>query len=310
MKTIFASTWNALIDRLRREQVIGCTVTQYGSWKHPWYVTPAWNKEREEWACEINPGFVNGLDPEVRLQASEAPEETLGRLGATQEARVDAWLTEAPQIPLRQWRAIGDEGLPDTGERMPPFFQALTEGESEKKRRLLRACEIVLRHDRIAAGTSWNLGSGSSGSFAQFSVSYGRRPGARERAYLRTTSRYDPPTPPDPLDLLLGKVVDEGIDSLHLSTVYLLSPEGASPESPPDASWTPFVRHRVFWNLIYAVRFDPPVGRTDDITLYTGLGGGIADGMINQMLAQNNDASAAAMQFLSNRSIEGRFWTI
>jgi hypothetical protein len=54
------------------------------------------------------------------------------------------------------------------------------------------------------------------------------------------------------------------------------------------------VKHRVFWNLVHAVRFDPPVGRTENITLFTGLAGGVADGIINQMLAENNEASAAA----------------
>src|SRR5690606_8999905 len=77
MKTILAATWNALIDRLRREQVLGCTVMAHGGWKHPWQVTPSWSFEREEWVAQIHPGFVNGLDAEVRLRAEEAPPETL-----------------------------------------------------------------------------------------------------------------------------------------------------------------------------------------------------------------------------------------
>jgi hypothetical protein len=70
------------------------------------------------------------------------------------------------------------------------------------------------------------------------------------------------------------------------------------------------VKHRLFWNLVHAVRFDLPVGRTENITLFTGRAGGVADGIINQMLAENNEASAAASEFLANQTVEGNFWSI
>jgi hypothetical protein len=108
----------------------------------------------------------------------------------------------------------------------------------------------------------------------------------------------------------MGRWEDEGFDALHLATVYLLSPEDMSAGSELGPDWTPYVKHRVFWNLVHAVRFDPPVGRNENITLFTGLAGGVADGIINQLLATNNDASAAASEFLANRTVEGRFWSI
>lgn len=322
MKTILATTWNALIDRLRREQVIGCTVLAHGGWKHPWHVTPSWSFEREEWVCEIHPGFVNGLDAEVRLDAGDAPLETLERLGARTGERVDAWLTENPQMPLRQWRAIGTDASPEnvsvsgfetiveSYEPVPEFFRSLGAGEPGQRGRLLRATEIVLQQDRLTTGTDWTFGAGVDGTFAQFNVTYGLPPGARERAYLRTTSRYEPPAPPDPLDRLMGRWEDEGFDALHLATVYLLSPEDTPSETNPGSEWTPYVKHRVFWNLVHAVRFDPPVGRTENLTLFTGLAGGVADGLINQLLADNNDKSVAASEFLANRTVEGSFWSI
>jgi hypothetical protein len=95
-----------------------------------------------------------------------------------------------------------------------------------------------------------------------------------------------------------------------LATVYLLSPEDTPAGAKPGPDWTPYVKHRVFWNLVHAVRSDPPVGRTENITIFTGLAGGVADGLINQLLATNNDASAAASEFLANRTVEGRFWTV
>ncbi|PAW63359.1 MAG: hypothetical protein B9S36_04955, partial [Verrucomicrobiia bacterium Tous-C2TDCM] len=229
------------------------------------------------------------------------------------------WLTENPQMPLRQWRAIGTDASPESVsvsgfetivesfEPVPEFFRSLGAGEDG---RLLRATEIVLHQDRLTTGTNWTFGAGVDGTVAQFNVTYGLQPGSRERAYLRTTSRHEPPAPPDPMDRLMGRSEDEGFDALHLATVYLLSPEDMSAGSNPGPDWTPYVKHRVFWNLVHAVRFDPPVGRTENITLFTGLAGGVADGIINQLLAENNDKSAAASEFLANRTVEGRFWSI
>lgn len=322
MKTILASTWNALIDRIRREQILGCTVMKHGAWKHPWQVTPSWNIEREEWVAQIHPGFVNGFDAEVRLRAEEAPLETVMRLDARKGERVDARLSETPELPLRQWRAIGTDATPaqvsvraldtivESFEPVPEFFRELGAGPPDEGGRLLRATEVVLQQDRLTTGADWTFGAGADGSFAQFNVTYTLPPGARERAYLLTTSRFDPPAPPDPLDQLLGRWMDEGFDALHLSTIYLLSPEDTPAGAEPGPEWTPYVKHRVFWNLVHALRFDPPVDRTENTTLFTGLAGGVADGLINQLLAENNDKFAAASEFLATRTVEGRFWSI
>lgn len=335
MKTILASAWNALIDRLRRDQLLGCTVLQRGSWKHPWQVTPTWDPERERWVAAIHPGFVNGLDAEVQVREDEAPLETLERLDIDPKnaagGRVDAWLTETPQLPLYQWRSIGRDAMPTSVsvsgfenivasyEAVPDFFLALGAGEppegffspvgTKGGTRLLRATEIVLHKDRITTGTDWTFGAGVDGTFAQFNVIYRLPPGARERAYIRTTAKYEPPQRPDALERLRGNWEDVSYDPLHLSTVYLLSPEDTPAGSEPGPEWSPYVKHRVFWNLNHAVSFEPPTTRHENITMFTGLAGGVADGLINQMLATINDQNAALSEFLGNRTIEGRYWT-
>ena len=68
--------------------------------------------------------------------------------------------------------------------------------------------------------------------------------------------------------------------TLHLATVYLLSPEDTPAGSEPGPDWTPHVKHRVFWNLVHAVNFEPPAARHENMTLFTGLAGGVADGLI------------------------------
>ena len=336
MKTISATAWNNLIDRLRRDQVLGCTVLQSGAWKHPWQVSAAWNPDLGQWEAEIQPGFVNGLDAEVSLRAEEAPEATLVRLGLKPDKAgddaVDAWLTEQPRLPLTQWRAIGSDAPPESvslsgpgdivtsHESVPEFFLALgvtapprelfSPSSPAPGTRLLRATEIVLRKDRLTTGSDWTFGAGIDGTFAQFNVTYHLPPGARERAYLRCATKYVPPQPPDPIQQMQGVWEDEGYDPLHIATVYLLSPPDAPAGSEPGPEWAPHMRHRVFWNLVHATNLQPPEGGSDNMTLFTGLAGGIADPIFNEMLATINDKNDALMEFLGNRTIEGHFWNI
>lgn len=122
---------------------------------------------------------------------------------------------------------------------MPEFLRSLGASEPGQRGRLLRATEILLQQDRLTTGTDWTFGAGVDGTFAQFNVTYALPPGSRERAYLRTTSRYEPPTPPDPRDRLLGRWDDEDFDALHLATVFLLSPEDMPAGSEPGPDWAP-----------------------------------------------------------------------
>jgi len=191
MKSIPARAWNALIDRLQRDQVIGCTVLEHGEWHHPWHVSPEWNPDRQRWEARIQPGFVNGLDAEVRVNAKDAPPETLQRLKLTPakaaKKMVDAWLTEDPRMVLDKWQAIGRDANPESVsalgideinasyEPVPEFFLALGAAEPPKSplssapttggnTRLLRATEITLQKDRITTSTDWTFGTGVNGT--------------------------------------------------------------------------------------------------------------------------------------------------
>jgi hypothetical protein len=337
MKSIPAREWNALIDQLRRDQLIGCTVLEVGAWRHPWHVSPEWNPDRLRWEARIQPGFVNGLDAEVRVAAKDAPAETLRRLKLTSakaaKKMVDAWLTEDPRMPLDKWRAIGRDAQPESVsavggddinasyEPVPDFFLALGAAEHPKSplsfapttggnTRLLRATEITLQKDRITTGTDWTFGTGVDGTFAQFNVTYRLPAGAKKRAYLRSVAKLRPPTPGDPMARLMGDWESDPFDTIPVATVYLLSPENAIQNSEPGPDWSPYVKHHVFWNLIHDVTIQPPAGSSENMTLPTGLALGVADGVVNQILATVNDKNAALTEFLGKRTVEGRFWTI
>jgi hypothetical protein len=334
MKSIPARDWNALVDRLRRDQVLGCTILRSEEWRHPWHVSPEWNPDTRRWEAMIRPGFVNGIDPEVSVRADEAPAETLERLQIQPgSVRVDARLTEEPRMPLNRWRAIGRDAPPErTGvsagedvtaayEPVPEFFLALgAEAPPENPlaplptgsgTRLLRATDLLLVQDRLATGTDWTFGTGTAGdgSFARFSVAYALPPGARERARLRSVARHQPAPPADPVQRLLGNWQDTGQDTLHVATVYLLSPEDEPPGAEPGPAWTPHVKHRVFWNLVHGVTVDATPGGSDNLTLPGGLGLGAGDSVIGGLLATINDNQAVLDEFLRNRGVEGRFWT-
>jgi len=346
MNTIPATAWNRLVDFLARNQVLGSTVLRSGNWKHPWELTPTWDADRREWTTRIEPGFVNGQDATVSLPFRDAPEETRERLRDQQkepDALVDCWLTEEPQLPLTAWRAIGsdaDPGAVSTSgegtvtisfEAVPAFFKALGVGDppnlssqisdlgivqrlsgelaSATQTRLLRATELVLYQDRFATSTQWQTGLGFDGSNAQFSVIYKRPPNMRDRAYLRSMARWQPIDPTPLQNRLTGDWMDQTFDALPLATVYLLSPPETPQGSLPDGTWTPFVKHRLFWNLIHASNVLEPALRRENLVLNTGLAAGLLDSIGNQILALINDQNAAIAEFLGRNTLQGRFWS-
>jgi hypothetical protein len=299
-------------------------------------VSPTWNPDRQRWEARIQPGFVNGLDAEVRVAAKDAPAETLQRLKLTKtktgKKMVDAWLTEDPRMPLDKWRAIGRDANPESVsalgidqinasyEPVPEFFLALGAGEPPESplapqptgsgTRLLRATEITLQQDRITTGTDWTFGTGVDGTFAQFNVTFRLPAGARKRAYLRSVAKLPPPAPDDPMARLMGDWQSDPFDTIPVATVYLLSPENAVHNSEPGPDWSPYVKHHLFWNLVHDVTVRPPAGSSENMILPTGLALGVADGVINRILATINDKNSALTLFLGNRTVEGRFWTI
>ncbi|NDD52829.1 hypothetical protein EBZ39_02945 [bacterium] len=321
MNTIPARDWNRMIDDLARNQILGATVLSGGKWRHPWSVEVGWNASRERFEASIKPGFVNGLDPELRVNGEDAPDATLKRLGQTSiSARskyVDALLTESPLLPLTQWRAIGfDAPSGADGEAIPPYL--IGQGASPPTNgapatgfeRLLRATEIVLFKDRINTTTQWTFGQGTDNTAAQFDVAYTLKPGARQRAYIRTERKTSLPAALDPVLRLLGEWQDNGTDRLPVATVFLLSPPGTAKQSEPDSAWTPYVQHHLFWNLVHDVNVSPRPVVSDGLGIPRGLGLGVADVTISNLAARINDQNDALTEFLNNNVAEGRFWSV
>lgn len=339
--SIPAPSWNGMIDRLGRNRILGVTLLNGGTWRHPWNVSAAWNDGRQAWQAQIEPGFVNGQDAAVEVPVELASRDTLDRLKSAGEKpvkNVEAWLTEFPAIPLTIWRSLGPDAEPSVAtvtpeggislsfEPVPEFFasrgvatpQAITldEGTSATAQvaggdeRLLRAMDIILVKDRIGTSTSWSEGSGIDGTFAQFTTVVTKAPSHRERAVIQTRQQWTAPQEAAPETMLSGGWEDRTFDEYLLATVYLLSPPKTPRNSIPDGAWTPFVAHRLFWNLNHDTNHPLPPLATQNLTLFTGLAGGLADPLINIILAQVNDAASAAAQFLRLQKIEARIWSV
>lgn len=340
-------SWNAMIDEVSRRLPLHFVKTSR-RWVHPWTIVPDWSDTADQWVFRIRPGFVNGVEPEISIPAMLASERTLDRIEEETGSRpeknqpVDALITESPEIPAGGTRVIGKGANPDlfavseSGnvqikfEVVPEFFiqfgvsdekltfqgnlnSGIQEVQSEEPTEptpLLRACDVVLYVDRLAAKLDVIKGTPLLDSFTAFLViNYGRSTPARKRPYLKVTAKYTPIIEAGVENLLEG-TPDSEFDAIQIATVYFISPPGYSPDLPMDSTWTAFVKHEQFWNLAHAPQKMSDPTPIEPITFQTGLLSGIADQIFSTILAPNNDAYNTALLVLSNRNLAGRFWSL
>lgn len=327
-----AAAYNALIAAWLSRRLRSVLAIGGGPWRHPWFTTVGWNDTEKRFEARVNPGFCwNGRAVEVlvetRLETSNGQLETVSK-----------FLTDGPAIPLTQFRSIGGSaniavaGGSDPGA-VPPFFAALGVRSAQtlttddldlgitevvaglpddlqsQPERLLRACDLVLSHERPRTVVDWSFGSGITGSFAQFKV--GSSGGLAAHARLSVLARFTEADPVEDITRLAGNYEDTGLDQVKVATVYLLSPPGAAFDAEIDAAWTPYVRHDLFWNAEYRVTAPTLAAQAQNLEVdLAGLANvSGAQFNINEMLAANNDAFAASLEFLTARATTGRFTT-
>jgi hypothetical protein len=287
-------------------------------WRHPWFTEANWNATARRWEAHVQAGFVNGMDP---LVPGVGPKVA--------GVNTDADLVDDPAIPLTDFRPLGN----DEGDEAPIFFQKLGVRKNQNSistaggaltvdttnrdeifplpQRFLRACDISLSVARMALVGTVDIvdPTATSGQEVLYRVGMDTstldRYGVRARLFV--TSQYEDPHKPTLVERLLGTAFDASEDTKLISTVFLLSPPSVDGE--PDGSWTPYVRHRTFWNLKHANRNARPVEPPAPIRLFTGLAGGLGDSIGNQILAQVNEFSDRVSNALNAVSNEGKFWT-
>lgn len=290
---IDAEGWNAFVERYFRNRVLSITVIDAPPWRHPWWTDLRWSIEAGQWTATVKPGYClsgTGADPQVSLPARLAPADTLDRLGLDDPTSepVDAYLSERPAIPIdvSKWRAIGTDAIVASGsaaEAVPRRFAERgvmgagvldTGGEGgavlrvgglasdRASARLLRACDLVLTHDRVRSVIVPSLSPGVLDvDFSQ--VAAIRRPGP----WVEIQRKHEPPGSGGIVDLVLGASADLGRDSIRLATLYLLSPPGQESGSEPDQTWEPSVTHHREWNLQYRAVYDDTIVEPTRVSL-------------------------------------------
>lgn len=331
--TVSHRAWKALVDRWFRSRVVDLTSVPGTEWRHPWHTQCRWQADRRRWEAQTQPGWcrqaAGRADVTVQIDAADAPPETAARLQAQDAAwrpvagaRVEARLAESPWWPLGPTRAIGEGAAPygpGGWETVLPEFLAvgvvpavgspqrdalLTAGTLPPagRRRLLRACEVLLRVGRVSSDLAFVTGAGGEMDFE-----YHFRPalaGARLQAQPRWSPQ--PPLDDDPIARLTLGQTDPGADELAIATVYWLGPAGNTAPGGPSAAWVPAVRHHRFWDLRHESRLPEIRGRQAPLRLGSGLP--FLESFADQILAVQNARNVEIDAWLFQSLSGGTFW--
>ena len=305
-----------------------------------------------KWVATVRAGFVNGRAPVVRVTMSEAQTDAGADFGINplsgqpyfsdpifkqQQAQTTA-TSSIINIPLYMnpaivptWRAVGWDSF---GTAAPAFFAQrgvnppsptggislngepvnVSDSTPPKGNRLLRAAQIILHQPRQALTSTITLQPGIASGLSNVTQTLGLRSAAPGDA-LKVFSGVMVDAAALSIDPLAGDYEEPNFDEILIATVYLLSPPDALPGSVPDATWQPFVKHSLFWNLTYLTpNFEittadlaNPFAAITQIAAV--LGGGTGSIAVNFVTASMNDMAAQAMNLIKSHSMAGDFFT-
>lgn len=310
---------------------------------HPWQIRPEWRKVDDsgkgEWTGVIQPGCVNGQPAYINTLFKHARPEAQARIKeerlqaklpeATPETRVKVYLDEQAALPFA-WRSIGSDGVAEsvsgnadsgavTGvfEKVPDFFKRLGVadantnllGEAAATQRLLRACDIVLYQPRLAMTNEVTVGAVVDGVIASVNPGFNLPTDLEPR--VTATAKFVAPSRNVSLQsVFFDRFIDEPYDLVHLSTVYALSPVLPLLDTAVSQAWQIYVKYNLHWNLVHAPQRIVPRTELQPITLFVPLAGGVAQPVISEILAQNNDWAQAALDFYQQRNLQGKFYAV
>lgn len=277
-------------------------------WSHPWKTAIVWNAERTRFEAVIKPGFVNGMDVVTRIEVED-------------ETFADVPLTDFPAIPLTSTREVSasvpaffaafsvKETSEPTADQLDIGVTEIIEGlpTDESEQRRLVACDLVLQCTRPRTTVEWTVAPSETGSQATFVLGTAY---AEQTARIVAVREWQTVQPGDTLSRLEGGIEDTGLDECLVATVFFLSPPGVGIDYPLGNDWQAFVRHDLFWNAEHIVSGNvSPTPQPISLNL-AGVGAAVnAQFIVNQILAAQNDADAAVLQFMQANEIKGRITT-
>jgi hypothetical protein len=337
--------WQKLLQKVEQYLPIKFDYTGAGAVSHPWQITAQYYTDPENksyWRATIAPGLVNGFPAKVGMKYMDAPPAAVERirqdklknkkLTPQKKDRVEVYLDEQASITL-SFRKIGTDANPlsitanpNTGkilgnfEKVPEFFKRLGVADAERDlflkpaetKRLLRAGEIVLNQPRV--GLTNNITFAAVGLESTLvNVNPGFSTPSDLEPNLIAVEKFEPRLE-DPKttfeDLFYMRFIDDISDQLHLSTVYLLSPLLPLEDPTNLAGWQPFIQYRCHHNLVHATKQIERRQEFKPLSLIVPLAGGVAQPIINYILAENNFFSQAALDFYQQRNLKGKFYAV
>lgn len=326
---------NAQLRRSARGTIVSARPSRSG-WRHPWSLDLQWRADSQApaglWRGHVWPGFVNGRDAFVGVPPSETFPDGLSAL--TDDP--------APTLNFGGWRdpaasagvaVTGDSLRLLPGEGYPKFFETLgvvpvAKGGDpfaassgvpydEARTRQIRAMDVVLTIPRIGTRLEYNvLNPFTSQRTEQIDTVYvtDYYRAVKGRSVLRAVTKFSPPVETS-LAATYGQLLSGGsseYDEIHLATAYVVSPRDVGEGAEPDETWTPWVRQMTagFWNLNSATNVIPASKPDLAIRFLLPLAGGLAQPVVDRLLATVNDAAEEAAAFLFANQAKGYVWNV
>jgi len=336
--------WKKLLQKVEQYLPIKFDYTAAGSRPHPWQIQAQYYTDPvtklSYWRASLSPGLVNGFPAKITMQYSDAPLAAQERIRLENiEAkkptpkktdRVAIYLDEQAAVKL-SFRKIGSDADPlsisgdaDSGsvagvfEKVPDFFKRLGVADAQtnlltdkaETQRLLLACDIVLNQPRVSLTNTITLNS-QTVLTTLVSVNPGFiTPADREPTVVALPKFFPLEITTVFADIFFQRFVDSGLDQLHLSTVYLLSPVLPLLDPTDLSGWQPYIKYNCHHNLVHATKQIEKRQEFEPIRLVVPLAAGLAQPIIDYILAENNFFAQAALEFYQQRKLDGKFYAV
>jgi len=236
------------------------------------------------------------------------------------KAQIWSPITDGPRIAM-SYRDIGVDDL--TGNAVPPFFAALgvhagvafnpeepgdTQSNIPPNNRVLRACDYVLQQPRYALSAVTTVGDAIADGYDIITTLNIGPPDPSQKLMVYTTGQWTPTQ--TTIDPTTGVYQEPTYDEILIATLYLLSPPGMGQGDMPDATWTAYTQHNLFWNLSYGHNTNIQQPQNQQITFPIALpSAGLFEPIISAILAPVNDAVSQIEAQIAAHSLAGSFWT-
>ena len=336
--------WQKLLNKAGQYLPVKFDYTGAGGRPHPWQISAEYHKDSisksSYWRASLSAGLVNGFPAKIMMQYSSAPlaaqervrlENIKAKKPAPKKSdRVAVYLDEQAAVKLA-FRKIGSDANPEsisgnagsgkiTGvfEKVPDFFKRLGVADAKtdllaekaKTQRLLLACDIVLNQPRVSLTNSISISSASIDT-TLVSINPGFLSPTDREPTITALPKYTLPTKTTNFtDLFFQRFIDNPKDEIHLSTVYLLSPVLPLLNAADLSGWQPYIQYNCHHNLVHSTK---QIERREEFTplrVVVPFAGGVAQPIIDYILAENNFFAQAALDFYQQRNLAGKFYAV